>query len=102
VVRGYRCAQPTAIDRHRVAMRDWLGAVAGTSGVDVVVQVAEMSGDDAVRGVGDSSAPSGQEGEGGVVSTGCASRAFEAALPLVGRAALHRVATGLRPVGAGR
>jgi hypothetical protein len=40
VVRGYRFAQPTAIDRHRVAMRGWLGAVACDRGVEGVVPLA--------------------------------------------------------------
>jgi hypothetical protein len=51
VVRGYRFAQPTAIDRHRVAMRGWLGAVARDRNDDEVVQVTEMGGDDGVWGV---------------------------------------------------
>jgi hypothetical protein len=44
----------------------------------------------------------GRREEGGVHSTGCASPTFEAALPLQRWAALHRVATGQRPFGAGR
>jgi hypothetical protein len=48
VVRGYRFAQPTATHRHRVAMQGWLGAVARDRGVEAVVQVTEMSGDDGV------------------------------------------------------
>ncbi len=43
VVRGFRCAQPTAIDRHRVAMRGWLVPLA-REGVGVVGPDAGASG----------------------------------------------------------
>ncbi len=131
VVRGFRFAQPTAIDRHRVAMQGWLVPLA-REGVGVVGPDAGASGNRRsprcggearcmgrgqvtcaangredrnkrmLRGLSESSAPPGQHRGEDTLSTGCASPAFEAALPLCGRAALHRVATGLRRVGAER
>jgi hypothetical protein len=50
VVRGYRFAQPTAIDRHRVAMRGWFGQLYV---IGALKRSCRLSAGESVRGLVD-------------------------------------------------